>query len=301
MKYPIFIILMMLILLGKLPAQETKTAKSQPNKELVLQKEFINKIDSLFVHRQYTAIIEECNKEQPYYNQNNQKTADYNLIATYYFMGDKEKSFTLLENKIKSYTTVFSMIDILMGDYTGYRQFTEVPEIKRYLMNTIYQKLEEENITDTKNATILLKLILDDQLTRHMSKSHTKVASQTRFPYEHLLDDSTIRYKKRQTRKDVLDFYKKTGKIFSKEDVGSIYIYQLALFFHEDDLERREFYLGLIQEGVKNEIFSLRQEINFQIATEMVERGNISKYPPSEIIEKYRKQYNMPNYYYSLF
>jgi hypothetical protein len=298
MKYTTCVILMMFILLGKLPAQETNALKPQPNNELVLQKEFINKIDSLFVHQQYTAIIEECNKEQPYYNP---KTADYNLIAAYYFMGAKEKSLALLEKKIKSYATVFSMIDILMGDYTGYRQFTEVPEIKRYLMNTIYQKLEEENITDTKNATILLKLILDDQLTRHMSKSRTKVASQTRFPYEHLLDDSTIRYKKRQTRKDVLDFYKKTGKIFSKEDVGSIYIYQLALFFHEDDLERREFYLGLIQEGVKNEIFSLRQEINFQIATEMVERGNISKYPPSEIIEKYRKQYNMPNYYYSYF
>lgn len=298
MKYPIFILLMMLVLWGKLLAQETKTMNHQSNNELVLQKEFINKIDSLFVHQRYTAIIEECNKEQPYYNR---KTADYNLIAAYYFMGAKEKSLALLENKIKSYTTVFSMFDILMGDYTGYRQFTEVPEIKSYLMNTIYQKLEEENITDTKNATILLKLILEDQLTRHNSKTYTKVLSQTRFPYEHLLDDSTVKYKKNQTRKDIFDFYKKTGKIFSNEDVGSIYIYQLALFFHEGDLERREFYLGLIQEGVKNKVLSLRQEINFQIATEMAERGNISKYPPPEIIEKYRKQYNMPDYNYGLF
>lgn len=284
----------MFLFWGKLQAQEIKVSKSIPN-ELVLQKEFINKIDSLFVHQQYGAIIEECNKEQPRYNK---QTADYNLIAAYYFIGAKEKSLALLENKIASYATAFSITDILMGDYTGYRHFVEVPEIKKYLMNTIYEKLEEENITDTENATILLKLVLDDQLTRNNAKMYTKVLSQTRFPYEHLIDDSTTMFNVDQIRKRVLDFYKKTGKIFSKEDVGSLYSSQFVLFFHEGDLDRREFYLSLIQEGVKNEVLSLKQEINFRIATEMLLMGDISKYPSPEIIEKYRKQYNMPDYYY---
>jgi hypothetical protein len=298
MKYTTCVILMMFILLGKLPAQETNALKPQPNNELVLQKEFINKIDSLFVHQQYTAIIEECNKEQPYYNQ---KAADYNLIAAYYFMGAKEKSFTLLENKIKSYATVFSMIDILMGDYTGYRQFVEVPKIKTYLMNKIYQKLEEENVADKRNAKILLDFYIEDQFIRHMSKGYTKGFSNTRFPYEHLIDGSTTLYKAEQTAAAVFEFYNKTGKLFSKEEVGSINTLQRLLIFHEKDISRRDFYLGLLKEAVKKEIFLTRDEINFQIATEMVERGNISKYPPSEIIEKYRKQYNMPDYNYSFF
>lgn len=297
MKYTTCIILMMFILWEKLLAQETNAIKPQPNNKLVLQKEFINKIDSLFTHQQYTAIIEVCNTDQPHYNR---QAADYNLIAAYYFMGAKEKALALLENLLKRHSTVFSMTDVLKGDYTSYRAFLAIQTNKDFVLDHIYSKFSEENVQDIDNAKIILKLVLDDQLTRHNSKMYTKVKSQTRFPYQYLLDDSISNEKMNQTKLDVFAFYKQTGKIFSKEEVGSIYNDQFILFLHDNNLERRAYYLKLIQKAVKDKYIIIKREIDFQILTELyTKEGDVNIFnAPEELVDKYRKLYHMPDYNY---
>lgn len=257
---------------------------------------FVQHLDSLFVQEQYAAIVTECQKDQPYYNY---KTVHFNLIAAFYFMGEKDRAFALLEKTLGTYPNTYAMVDILMGDYTGYRQLLAVSEVKAYLMTRIYQKLDEEMLSDKEHAKALLAFIIDDQWTRFMSRSYTKVFSKTKFPYSGLIEDSTSRSQKQGISTAVFEFYKETGKIFSKAEVGSLYHCQLLLFFHEDYLPRRAYYYNLLQVAVQEDIFHLVNEVNFNIATELAASGNISTYPPPELVAKYRKLYNMPDYQYS--
>lgn len=259
------------------------------------QSGFINKMDSLFTAKNYSEIINECNKVHPYYNQTQ---ANYNLIAAYYFNGEPEKSFSLLKRKIQDCNTAFSALNILLVDATGYRYFLDEPKVKGRILKSIYQKLEEESISDRKNAKKLLDLYIDDQMTRFMSRMYLSVLSATRFPYPGLLDDSTTVLRKKQIDTDVFNFYKHTGKLFSKEEIGSMATTQLLLFFHEGDLKRREFYLELLKVAVKKDHFPLQREIDFQIATELAKNGDISSFPSPDLVEKYRKLYNTPTYSY---
>lgn len=271
----------------------------QSSKDLSSEQEahsvFINKMDSLFIAKNYIEIINECNKPHPYYNQNQ---ANYNLIAACYFNGDVKKAFSLLDRKINDCNNAFATLDILFVDATGYRYFLNEPQVKGHILKSIHQKLGEEPISDRKNAKKLLELYIEDQMTRFMSRMYINVLSGTRFPYPDLLDDSTTAHQKKRIDTDVFSFYKNAGKLFSKEEIGSMASIQLLLFFHEGDLKRREFYLELLKVAVKKDYFPLRREIDFQIATELARNGDISSYPSPVLVEKYRKLYDTPTYNY---
>lgn len=98
---------------------------------------------------------------------------------------------------------------------------------------------------------------------------------------------------------DIFEFYTRTGKFFSENEVGSVYYFQFLFLLHEGNLKRREFYLDLIKKAVKEGVFPLRREIEFQIGTELIQK-DLPMIPsvPSEILEKYRKIYNLPEYNY---
>lgn len=267
--------------------------------ELDLEKEFIVKLDSLFIHHKYSEIIEECKRVQPRYNI---KTAEYNLIATMYFIGNKDSAFSLLDKRLLKFKNCHIMTDILLGDYTSYRTFIEVPEVNTYIMSRIYQKQRSESLVDSINARRLLNFFIEDQTKSFKSKAFTKILSNTRFPYNGLLDDSTYGNQWDQLLQDVFNFYQLNGKLFSEKEVGSVFNAQKLLLFHCTDLKQREFYLGLVKNAVKNNIFPIQLEIDFQVYTEMIEIGKKdAKKKLQSIVEKYRRLYGISDYEYGYF
>lgn len=298
MKYALLGVLALWVLRGPVKAQDSSTAIAPPGLRIAFRNAFIQKLDSLFVQEQYAAIVAECKKEQPDYNR---KAADFNQIAACYFMGEKEKAFALLDHSMRTCPNTFAILDILTGDYTGYRQLLAVPEVKAHLMTGIYQKLDEETLSEKEHARALLACIIADQWNRYMSSGATMRLSKTRFPYPYLEDRSITQSKSKQISTDVFEWYQETGKLFSKAEVGSLYPYQLLLLFHEPDLSRRAYYLELLQAAVQQDIFPLVQEINSRIATELAATGDISSLPSPELVERYRKEYDMPDYQYAFF
>ena len=85
--------------------------------------------------------------------------------------------------------------------------------------------------------------------------------------------------------------------MFSKGEVGVMYYWQLMLFFHEQDLTRREFYHEIVQQGVGNGTLKIEDLMNFEVGTRYFQLGVVEFFKQRDAIqEEYRKKYSKPTF-----
>ena len=262
--------------------------------------EFSNTLDSLFLQQKYQVIIDLCSQQHPeYFN----SICTYNLIGTYYFKGDSTQSWNLLNKeidrlKINSGANAYSLDNIFSsGEYTSFKKFQLNSTVKNYVLKIIDSFYLTEAVIDKKNGLMLLHLLLEDQWLRRTSSLYDKLFPERRFPLPIKMDSLEALKTLEKHCTKVYKFYKKRNKVFSKEEVGKMYYWQLMLFFHEQDLKRRKFYHILVKQGVNIGTLKIEDQINFEAGTLYFQLGASEFFKKRESIQdEYRKKYSLPNF-----
>jgi|GEM_PF-1098147 len=259
---------------------------------------FENTLDSLFLKEKFERIIDLCNRQHPDYLQ---PACDFNLIGTYYFLGDSAACWKLLNKEIAEYSKgdadAYALSNLLSKDYTSYRKFLQNSTAKNYILSKIDSIYLTEPVSDKENGIKLLHLLIEDQWVRNTSSLYDHFKPERRHLLPSQMDSTQAIQAQRDHSTSVFNFYRTRNKVFSKAEVGRIYYWQLSLFFHEWDLARRNFYHELVKQGVENGILSIENQANFEVGTEYIIMGvdDFFKHR-EEIQEKYRKKYSLPNY-----
>lgn len=292
------LLLILLCVLFFLPA-----AKGQGVDYEVARKEkvkFSNILDSLFLEKNYALIIDLCSGPQPDYLSS---ICTCNLIGTYYFMGDSVKSWELLNkeiNKLKAINDInaYSLDNVFStGDYTSFKKFQINSTVKNYFLKIIDSFYKTEMVSDKENGIELLHLLLEDQWIRRTSSLYDKLFPERRFPLPNQMDSTQALQILNNHCTKVFKFYKEHNKVFSTAEVGKMYYWQLMLFFHEQDLIRREFYHELIKQGVKDGSLKMENQMNFEIGTRYIQLGIDEFFKQRELIqEEYRAKYSKPDF-----
>jgi len=187
-----------------------------------------NYYDSLFSEQQYTRIIDECGKNE--INMFNKLNTD-NLIAAFFFMGDTVKAQQLITDEISGRIAASSATDLLFSDCIGYLNFVDIDTNRNFILSKILKLQTEEQVSDTANAKqILLFYIQDQYLRRLRNKSYGKykVAFSSKNLIRNNIIDSLI-----VLNDGIYKYYNTTNKLFSKGEVGSIYIEQKVFLMHD--------------------------------------------------------------------
>lgn len=292
MKHILFLIILILANFEYF-GQEAKLSYEDINKEKVI---FTNMLDSLFVENRFNKIVEICNQEHPEYFG---RICTYNLIGTYYFLGDSVESWRLLNKEIREYDSdAYSLDNLLRVDYTSFKKFMIFSTAKNYVMNYIDSFYLTSPVSNKENGIELLHLLLDDQWIRHTSSLYDYFKSERRHLLPSKMDSTQAILAQLDQCTTVFNFYKKHNKIFSKEEVGRIYYMQMMLFFHEWDLERRKFYHEIIIKAVGNGVLEMEDRANFEAGTEYIILGVDEFFKQrAELEESYKKKYSLPDNY----
>lgn len=261
---------------------------------------FSNTIDSLFLEHKYQLIIDLCNRPHPDYLNT---TCTYNLIGTYYFLGDSVNAWGLLNKEIdrlkgSADANAYSLDNIFStGDFTSFKKFQIKSTVQKYVLKIIDTFYMTEAISDKENGLELLHLLLEDQWIRRTSSLYDKLFPERRFPLPSQMDSAQALQIIKDHCSKVFEFYKERKRVFSKAEVGQIYYWQLMLFFHEQDLIRREFYHSLVMQGVKAGALKIEDQMNFEIGTHYIELGIDEFFKQREAIQaQYRKKYSKPDF-----
>jgi hypothetical protein len=168
---------------------------------------------------------------------------------------------------------------------------------KDYVMNYIDSFYLTEQVSDKENGIELLHLLLDDQWIRHTSSLYDKFRHGRRHLLTSQMDSVQAIHAQIDHCTKVFDFYKIQNKVFSKSEVGRIHYWQMMLFFHEWDLERRKFYHELVKQGVNNGSLDIEEQMNFEIGTLYIQMGVDEFFKQYDNIqEEYRIKYSKPNF-----
>ena len=260
---------------------------------------FENRLDSLFIENNYKFIIDLCKQPHADYLQS---ACTYNLIGTYYFLGDSVACWKLLNKEITRIQSnadadAYSLDNLLDKDYTAYKKFLLNSTAKNYILCHIDSFYMTEPISDKEHGMKLLHLLIEDHWVRRTSSLYDHFKPERRHLLSSRMDSVQAIQAQRDHATRVFDFYKTQSKVFSKGEVGRIYYWQLLLFFHEQDLTRRSFYHELVKQGVKDGAFNIENQMNFEIGTEYKKMGpNEFSLQREKIQEEYRKKYSLPNF-----
>lgn len=292
-KQIITLILSFLIPYYSLIAQDGVSNKSNEENERIA---FENTLDSLFLENGYEQIVNLCLQSNKNYLN---KICVYNLIGSYYFLGDSVKSWELLNKEISEYKTdAYSMNNLLNKDYASYKKFLQKSSAKNYILNQIDSFYMTEPVFNKEDGIKLLHLLIDDQWVRYISDLYDKFKPERKFLLPSQMDSTQAILAQLDHCTTVFNFYKKHNKIFSKAEVGRIYYWQLMLFFHEWDLERRKFYHKLVIKAVENGVLEMKDRANFEAGTEYIILGVDEFFNRrAELEERYKKKYALPDNY----
>ena len=172
---------------------------------------FSNTLDSLFLEQKYRQIIDLCNRPQPNYLS---ATCTYNLIGTYYFLGDSLKSWELLNKEIDKLKSnpdagAYSIDNIFStGAYTSFKKFQIKSSVKNYVHNIIDTFYKTELVTDMENGAVLLHLLLEDQWVRRTTSLYDKLFPERRFPLPSIMDSTLALQRLKDHCTIVFKFYK---------------------------------------------------------------------------------------------
>lgn len=262
--------------------------------------QFSNTLDSLFLENKYQLIIDLCSRPHPDYLRT---TCTYNLIGTYYFLGDSIQAWKLLNKEIDRFkanadANAHSLDNIFStGDYTSFKKFQINSTVKNYVLKIIDSFYITEPVSDKVNGLELLHLLLEDQWRRRTSSLYDKLFPERRYPLPSQIDSTQALQILKNHCTRVFKFYKERNKVFSKAEVGKMYYWQLMLFFHEQDLIRRKFYYELVKQGVNDGTLKIEDQMNFEAGTRYIELGVQEFFKQRDAIqEEYRKKYSKPNF-----
>lgn len=254
--------------------------------------------DSLFTSQKYEKIIEECrtNKVKTF-----NKLSGDNLIAAYFFNKDTLKAQQIIKNKLSQYEDAYGATELFISNSLGYLNFLSVDTNWNFILYRVLNMQKNEGITDLVNAKKILILYIQDPHLRNLRKKgeeQYKSILGMDIDREKIVDSLVVLNKK------VYQFYNSTNKLFSKIEVGSIYRIQKIFLIH--DAQEREkgyfknnhFYKVLLDDAIKKDIFDKDYAITYAILTEVINNIGLEGYfqNKTEILAKYRKLYNSPDY-----
>ena len=253
---------------------------------------FKNLTDSLFLAKDYNQLID-ISKEKAHYEKTAQ-AAECNLIAGYYFLGNQEMSDRLFFETLNRSPNFMNGVSLVINSGTiALLRFMEIPENKKRVMDFA---VEEFNKTSVKEPGLGLKLILfyiQDQWIRRNSMNDFKYTNTSRSEFER---------ENQKQQNELFEFYKKTGKLLSEEEIGVNFNNQLILMAHVVDLNQRKFYFTLLQKAVSDNIFTKTSLLNFILRTEYMEKDSAEYWRTLDArIAELRIEYNFPEYYHGIF
>lgn len=253
---------------------------------------FKNLTDSLFLAKDYNQLID-ISKEKVHYEKTSQ-TAECNLIAGYYFLGNQEMSDRLFFETLNRSPNFMNGVSLMINSGTiALLRFMEIPENKKRVLDFA---VEHYNKTSVQEPELGLKLILfyiQDQWIRRNSMNDFKYTNTSRSEFER---------ENQKQQKELFEFYKKAGKLLSKEEIGENFNNQLILMAHVVDLNQRKFYFTLLHKAVSDNTFTKTSLLNFILRTEYIEKDSAEYWRTLDArIAELRIEYNLPEYSMGIF
>lgn len=273
--------------------------RQQENERETLRQHF----DSLFLRKEYRSIIKEC--ETKSVEQHLEGIVKYNLIAAHYFAGNKELSKTLIQKALKNHSSSgIGASTLLSENYTGYLYFLSVDENWKYIEKQV-REIARQDAIKSKNTEIekelqLFDFFIADQKNR-LFHDYTANNQHRSYKFEHYKTRQAFEEEVEQICKEIFEFYKKEGKLFSKSEVGELHYIQLVFLLHDSDPKRRAYYLELLNNAVTAGVFPIDKKLDFLIVNELIKVNweNMTKVV-TEQENKLRIEYQLPHYRFSL-
>ncbi|MEN5232501.1 hypothetical protein [Sphingobacterium faecium] len=287
-------------------ADNNSEKREQERKERYLRIDsFANFMDSLFANKQYRKILD------IYYDTTNNKFRDIktgNAIAAYFMLGDTLQSDSIITsianccNKKGKANASEAYWKLQFDNSVGWVYYLDNPYNKNKMDTLLCDILKLQELKNPKIAEKILLMSINDQYCRkQMDIYYWNTSGTRRVPKFYKID--SIRYQKmqKQTTDDVFNLLQKSKRIYGKEEIGvDLAIELLALLIHEDDLNRRAYYLKLIKEGVKSGVCTKSNIVNFILRTEYIQAGpkGLEKYTKGldARIAELVKEYDIQNY-----
>lgn len=258
--------------------------------------------DSLFLKKEYKKIISECESRSS--DVHLSAIVRYNLIAAYFFAGDVVLSRKLIQKELSKYSSGIAASTLLSENYTGYLYFLINNKNWEYVEKCVKEIAMEdfvvEKITQKEKGIQLFDFFLADQKNR-LFYDYTAENRDVLYKYKNYKTKRAFEKEVEQICKDVFEFYKKEGKLFSKNEIGELHYIQLVFLLHDSNPERRAYYLEILSNAVSSGVFPIDKKIDFLIVNELikVDWKNMTKVV-TEQENKFRKEYELPNYKFSL-
>lgn len=284
-----------------LNAQDTpKTSAFQTIEKTELEKEkdrYTITFDSLVLEERYRNIIELGERlAMESESEISQLPIPY-LISAYHFIGDKERSKKLLNQKISNFNYE-DLVRLLISSDIGFIKYFSVKENREPIITkAINEYKKNEKASDKAAGEQIIRFYIQDQMLRTVKYAYKK-------------DDSIALGKVRQEirRKDsiqnaqVYAFYKKNGKYFSSQEVGeTVSWYQPIFLSHFVDIELRQtFFKDLLEKAVKEGRMEKTSYVHFLLRTESFTDPDFFKNLQKRM-EEVRKEYDLPDYLWNPF
>lgn len=266
---------------------------------------FYSKIDSLFVNKAFNILLEECRNSL---NKPDLEEMSYmGLVSTLFLQGKTKESDQYLR------TYLITHREHILQSNPGWLSLSPFPNgsavVQSYLKNhqntgkvesSIINAYKTEKNPLTKEGIEILKDIIVDQHIRGLYIMQLNSLKRTGLPNKSALNSfiqaDTV------CRKTVSAFFRKQGRIFSRDEIGSVFSYQFLLFAHETDMMTRQLYLKYIKAAVKENICEADKIISFIMRSEIIE----GKFPTwfdeafNKRIEELKTEYNYPEYTFDI-
>lgn len=256
------------------------------------------RFDSLFLKKEYNTIINECESKSS--ESHLDKILRYNLIAAHYFAGNKELSKSLIQKELTKHTTGVSASTLLSENYTGYLYFLSIDENWEYIEKRVNKIAAQADISEKEKRAELFDFFIADQKIRLFYDYKANDVDRL-FKFENYITKQEFEEKGKRISNAIFEFYRKNGKLFSKEEVGDLHYIQLVFLLHESDLKRREYYLEILSNAVNAGVFPIEKKLDFLIANELIKVNweNMTDVIAEQEI-KMRTAYGLPKYKFSL-
>lgn len=259
--------------------------------------------DSLFQKKEYTSIIQAYESKSP--EQHLEGIVKYNLIAAHYFAGNNGVSQSLIQKALENYSSSgIGASTLLSENYTGYLYFLSVDENWKYIEKLVKEIALQAAIakkdTEPAKEQQLFDFFIADQKNR-LFHDYVEERKNRSYKFEGYKTQQAFDETAEGICKEIFEFYRKEGKLFSKSEVGELHYIQLVFLLHDSDLKRRAYYLEILDHAVAAGVFPIDKKLDFLIVNELIKANweNMTKVI-TEQESKLRVAYQLPNYRFSL-
>lgn len=270
-----------------------------------------------------------------------EKSVDKFKVQTDFFYN--EKDYESIKKLSICYLNKYKTVNYIYECYLASLYFTnDSIVLKSFLRDSLLNKGEIEKLVVYLNNDnrLIIDLMCEKNFRRMLNAifkeyfNNKPFSDEKYFIYSAIIEDQAIRFKYDLTRQNystaldsinkikskeaarefqelskinntkVYQFYKIHKKIFSSKELGSAYVYQLILFAHETDLNRRLFFQSLIESAVEKGVCRDESLWTFLIKTKEFEINNHAKFQDElpKIMNDLRTKYIIPeDYFYSYF